>query len=163
MLDIGSVRKGGALSILTVLMSGWISACSFQGDQLTGKVIKQSGTASIHEVSHNSIRSYMHKLDTIVFEPYYSELERDQYRFQYTAKIVEVVTALTKELEREPKLKLGLNSEQRQDFLNIALELKKQAEQLNTLLTEHKSHDLKNRLKQMTDVCNQCHRKYRSR
>ncbi len=105
----------------------------------------------------------MHKLDTIVFEPYYSELERDQYRFRYTSKIVEVVNTLTQELEQDPGLKLGLDPAQQQDFLNLAQQLKTQAKHLNTSLSNQKSSELKSRIAQMIQVCNSCHQQYRSR
>ncbi len=163
MIQRQRVRIGFPLSVIIIALNGLISACSVQPEQSTVKMDLPSGTAKIHAVSHDRLRSYMHRLDTIVFEPHYSELERDQYRFQYTAKIVEVVTDLTEELERKPRLNLGLSSEQHVDFLNLALELKNQAQQLNTLLTGHKSHDLKKRMQQMMGTCNKCHVKYRSR
>lgn len=156
-------RSSKKLRFLLILLSTVISACSFQDQQFSGKLIKQSGKASIHEVSHDSIRSYMHKLDTIVFEPYYSELERDQYRFRYTSKIVEVVNTLTQELEQDPGLKLGLDPAQQQDFLNLAQQLKTQAKHLNTSLSNQKSSELKSRIAQMIQVCNSCHQQYRSR
>lgn len=151
------------LSVLMILLAGFLSACTHQGDQFTGKVIDQRGQASVHEVSNKTIRSYMHKLDTIVFEPYYSELERDQYRFRYTSKIVNVVNELTKELEQYPGLKLGLNEQEQQEFLALASQLKQQVEQLNSLLTDQKSSEIKTVLAQLAEVCNSCHQKFRSR
>ena len=151
------------LSVLMILLVGLLSACSHQGDRFTGKVIEKSGQASTHEVSNNTIRSYMHKLDTIVFEPYYSELERDQYRFRYTSKIVEVVSKLTQELEQYPGLKLGLNKQEQHEFLALAQQLKQRAAQLNLVLTDHKNTEIQTGLAQMVDVCNSCHQKFRSR
>jgi len=158
-----SCKNSFQLSVLMIFLVGLTSACSYQDGQLTGKVIEQGGQATIHEVSNNTIRSYMHKLDTIVFEPYYSELERDQYRIRYTSKIVEVVNELTKELEQNPGLNLGLNKQEQQEFVGLAQQLKQQAAQLNSVLTDHKSSEIKAELAQMVEVCNSCHQKFRSR
>jgi len=150
-------------SVVILVSATLLQACSYQGEVVNRKMVRADGQASVHEVSNEKLRAYMHKLNTIVFEPYYSELERDKYRLRYSAKIAEVIKALSNELEQDPALQLGLNKQEQQSFLSLVGELRQQAEALNTLVSMHQSSEIKTKLEQMTDVCNRCHQQFRSR
>lgn len=162
---LNNCRSKNKVYFLAVILfiAALLQACSNQGEMVNRKMVRVDGQASIHEVSNEKLRAYMHKLNTIVFEPYYSELERDKYRLRYSSKIAVVVNALSNELEQDPGLQLGLNKQEQQSFLALVAELKQQAEMLNTVVSEHQSVEIKTKLEQVTDVCNRCHQQFRSR
>ena len=151
------------MAVLILMTASLSAACSHQRESGPRGVIREGGKASVHEVSNDKIRLIMHKLDTVVFERFYSELERDHYRLRYAGQIVDVVNELNNELEHDPSLKLGLNDEQRQDFLSLAQQLKQQTNELNQLVSKHQNGEIKTKLKQITKVCSSCHQKFRSR
>jgi len=157
------IKNKICFSAVILLIAALLPACSYQGDVINDKMIRMDGQASVHEVSNEKLRTYMHKLNTIVFEPYYSELERDKYRLRYSSKIAEVVNELINELEQDPALKLGLNKQEQQSFLGLVEELKQQTQALNILVSDYQSSEIKTKLEQMTDVCNRCHQQFRSR
>lgn len=157
------VKDRRCMAVLILITASLISACSHQREPGLRGAINEQGKASIHEVSNDKIRRIMHKLDTIIFERFYSELERDHYRLRYAGQIVEIVNELNRELEHDPSLKLELNDEQRQDFLGLAQQLKQQTNELNQLVSKHQSSEINTKLKQITKVCSSCHQKFRSR
>lgn len=101
----------------------------------------------------------LHKLDTVTFEPSYSELERDQYRLGYASEISHIVDKMIQRQQDKNVVACGmeLSVQQRQMFDQLSLKLQVQAQQLLEYIKRQQTESIKPQLNRINQTCSSCH------
>ncbi len=143
------MKRFKALIIITVCVF-FIVACVASSDR------QQPCQAEDHS---KKLRILIHKLDTVTFEPLYSELERDQYRLNYATQISEIVEKMVQRQQDEEKQGCGLSlSDQQLTIFNqLSSELQQQALHLVELIKMQRAELIKVQIHSINQICTACH------
>ena len=133
--------------VVTIFISGCVSP---QADK------QEACESSEHR---KKLRILLHKLDTVTFEPSYSELERDQYRLGYASEISHIVGKMVKRQQNKEIAACGmdLSTQQRQIFDQLSLKLQVQAQQLLEYIKLQQTESIKPQLNRINQTCTSCH------
>ncbi len=142
--------KKSKVYILVVLIAFFIGACVAPAEK------QQPCENQKHS---KELRILLHKLDTVTFEPAYSELERDQYRLSYATQISDIVAAMVKRQQDDKVLGCGLDLSARQQelFNQLSSKLQQQARQLVDFIKLQQTEYIKPQIKRINQTCTSCH------
>ncbi len=135
---------------LVLLCVFFITACMMLPDR------QQVCQAADHR---NNLQVLVHKLDTVTFEPSYSELERDQIRLNYARKISEIVERMVKRQQHQDKhsCRLTLSDPQQKIFNQLSSQLQQQALYLVELIKLQRTELIKAQIHNINQICQECH------
>ena len=121
------------------------------------------GKASLHRVKSTELKAAMRDMNSLVFERFYSEIDRDNMRVRYSKEIAEMARSMAKDIRtiRQIGGALELKDEERQIFLSLAEELDRQSEDLLKVASSHKTEAIQPALDRLVNICNRCHEKFR--
>ncbi len=159
-MKMGKITKGIVLGCSVWLLTG----CSgIERDSLPK--LAEKGKASLHSVKSSKLKSVMHDLDNLVFDRFYSEIDRDNMRVRYSKEIARIITSMSDDIQkiRQTGDELDLNDEQRLLFKTLAMELEQEGENLKTIALEYRTESIRPTLDRMINVCNRCHSQFRDR
>lgn len=141
----------------------WLFAGCGSVDRETLPTLAEKGRASLHAVKSSELKGIMHDLDNLVFDRFYSEIDRDNMRVRYSKEIAGIIKSMSEDIEkiRQSGEALDLNEEQRLLFKTLAMELEQESENLKTIALEYRTESIRPTLDRMINVCNRCHSQFR--
>lgn len=144
------IDKALLLLVLSLLSTVFISSC-------VSPVEKQEACkASEHS---KKLKILLHKLDTVVFEPTYSELERDAYKMRYAGEISKIVEAMV-DKQQDKKVKacgISLSPQQEKLFEQLSAQLHAQVQQLIEQVKLQQTEVIKPQIIRINQTCTSCH------
>jgi len=155
---MGYIIKGLVLGCTAWVLSG---CAGTDGESLPKLAV--DGKASLHSVKSGKLKSIMHDLDNLVFDRFYSEIDRDNMRVRYSKEMAQIVASMSDDIQkiRQSGDELELNEEQRLLFKNLAMELEQESENLKKIALEYRTESIRPTLDRMVNVCNRCHSQFR--
>ena len=155
---MGYITKG----IVLVCTSWFLSGCAGTDGEALPKLAPK-GKASLHSVKSSKLKSVMHDLDNLVFDRFYSEIDRDNMRVRYSKEMAQLVASMSEDIQkiRQSGDELELNEEQRLLFKTLALELEQESENLKKIALEYRTESIRPTIDRMINVCNRCHSQFR--
>lgn len=125
--------------------------------------LSENGKASLHSIKSTKLQNVMHDLDNLVFDRFYSEIDRDNMRVRYSKEIAQIISSMSEDIQkiRQSGDELELNEEQRLLFKTLALELEQESENLKKIALEYRTESIRPTLDRMINVCNRCHSQFR--
>jgi len=144
------IDKALLLPFLLLLSAVFITSCV--------SPVKKQETCEATDHS-KKLRILLHKLDTVVFEPTYSELERDAYKIRYAGEISKIVEDMVNR-QQDKKVKacgLSLSSQQEQLFDQLSAQLQVQVQQLIGQINEQQTEFIKPQINRINQTCTSCH------
>lgn len=149
-------------AMLLGCLAWFLSGCSGV-DRETLPKLDEKGKASLHTVKSTKLKGVMNDLNNLVFERFYSEIDRDNMRVRYSKEIAGIVESMSDDIEkiRQSGDRLDLNEEQRLLFKNLAMELAQEGENLKRIAVEYRTENIRPTLDRMVDICNRCHSQFR--
>ena len=152
------IKRGVLLGCLLLFAGG---CTSIDQDQLPK--LAEKGKASLHSVKSTKLKNVMHDLNNLVFERFYSEIDRDNMRVRYSKEIAGIVTSMSEDIEkiRQTGDELNLTDEQRLMFKSMAMELEQEGENLKKIAVEYRTESIRPTLDRMVNICNRCHSEFR--
>ncbi len=149
---------------LTLLILLIFTVCDSKVQDSTTTTLPQLITPSKHALKSQELTTIMIEFENLIFERFYSELERDKKRIQYTQEMEEYLEDIvleTKNLQKTmPDIK-NLNKADAAEFRTLASALEDSAKELKKITTQYETEKINPTLKQMIDICNQCHAKFK--
>ena len=118
---------------------------------------------TMHELGSVKLKGIMHELNNLVFERFYSELERDELRIQHTKEIANIAHSIVGDVEKIESMsnELKLNDVELTEFMRLTKELGTNASELENIAKEYKIKDIKVGINKLVATCNSCHQKFR--
>ena len=155
---MGFITKGSILVFTAWLLSG----CAGTDSEALPKLAPK-GEASLHSVKSSKLKSVMHDLDNLVFDRFYSEIDRDNMRVRYSREMAQIVASMSDDIQkiRQSGDELELNKEQRLLFKTLAMELEQESENLKKIALEYRTESIRPTIDRMINVCNRCHSQFR--
>lgn len=148
------------------LAIGWVlwflSGCSgVERESLP--TLSEKGGASLHSVKSKKLKNVMHDLNNLVFDRFYSEIDRDNMRVRYSQDIAQIVTSMSEDIKKiqETGDELDLTEEKRLLFKTMAMELEQEGENLTKIATEYRTESIRPTLDRLVNICNRCHSQFR--
>ncbi len=133
---------------------------------INDKLWHKLDTITIHVEKSDQLNTVMHKLDNLIYERFYSELDRDNMRIRYTKEIgnlLDDIVIETKKIAEAQPYKSTLSKTQYKEFLSLAHALENDAKALKTIAVNYKTEELKPTLNHMINTCNHCHAKFQKK
>ena len=117
----------------------------------------------MHSVKSAKLKGIMHDLDNLVFDRFYSEIDRDNMRVRYSKEIALIISSMSDDIQkiRQSGDELELNQEQRMLFKTLAMELEQESENLKKIALDYRTESIRPTLDRMINVCNRCHSQFR--
>ena len=155
---MGYITKGIIFGCGLWLLSG----CSGVEQESLPK-LAEKGKASMHSVKSAKLKGIMHDLDNLVFDRFYSEIDRDNMRVRYSKEIALIISSMSDDIQkiRQSGDELELNQEQRMLFKTLAMELEQESENLKKIALDYRTESIRPTLDRMINVCNRCHSQFR--
>lgn len=149
---------GAALSAVLLL------GCMGEHGSALPKLSEEPG-AAMHAVKSSKLKEVMHDLNNIVFERFYSEIDRDKMRVRYSKEIAGIVASMSKDIKtiQETGNELDLTEEQRLMFKTLAMELEQEGENLTKIATEYRTESIRPAIDRLVNTCNRCHGLFREK
>jgi len=119
--------------------------------------------ATVHAVKSKKLNIIMNDLNNIVFERFYSEIEKDNMKLRYSKELSQIASELASDIKKIGNVgnDLNLDKNQKKVFMMMAKELQKESEHLQVVATNYETEKIKPTLDRMLNICNRCHLKYR--
>ena len=137
-----------------------VTGCSSKNElpQLT-KHIKPT----MHELGSIKLKGIMHELNNLVFERFYSELERDDLRVQHTKEIAQIAHSIAGDVQKIESMssELKLNKTELAEFMKLTKELGSNAVNLENIAENYRIKEIKGGINKLVATCNSCHQKFR--
>lgn len=118
---------------------------------------------SKHAIQSEALNSIMIELENLIFERFYSELDRDAKRIQYTwelGALLDEIVEDTKKIQKTAPYSTKLTAHEAAEFISLAEELEQSAETLKKIAASYTTEKINPALEQMINVCNKCHAKF---
>lgn len=116
-----------------------------------------------HIEKSESLNAIMIELENLIFERYYTEIERDEKRIRYTKEIstlLDDIATESKKIQATPPFKAKLSDEDAIIYMSLANELEQKVQDLRDITDSYQTEKITPTLQQMTDICNRCHAKF---
>jgi len=126
-------------------------------------VLSDKEGASLHSVKSQKLKNVMHDLNNLVFERFYSEIDRDNMRVRYSKNIADIVASMSSDIEkiRQAGNELNLKPSEKALFDALAAELAREGENLRLIAVDYKTERIRPALDRMINTCNRCHAQFR--
>lgn len=140
----------------------FFSACSGKYEELP-ELKKDANEPFMHKVESQKLKNVMHELNHLVFERFYSEIDRDKMRVRYSNEIASIVSSITSDVKKIETLEneLNLNENQKIIFMRYVRELRESGEELKAIANSAQTESIKPVLNKMVNSCNSCHEQFR--
>ncbi len=148
---------------LTFISLFIFTACDSKVQNSTLSTLPQVELPSKHALKSHELTTIMIELENLIFERFYSELERDKKRIQYTSQMGEYLDEIvieTKKLQQTTSYSSALSKADAAEFQSLAYALEQNAKELKQITTEYTTEKINPTLKRMINICNQCHAKF---
>ncbi len=148
---------------LTLFFSLLFTACDSKVQNETSSTLPQVNLPSRHALKSQELTTIMIELENLIFERFYSELERDKKRIQYTLEMGEYLDEIvleTKKLQQTSPYLSSLSKADAVEFQSLAHALEENAKELKKITTQYTTEKINPTLKRMINICNQCHAKF---
>jgi hypothetical protein len=154
--------KTSTASLVAAALMISLGGCA-GGEREALPVLSDTKGASLHTVKSQTLKSVMHDLNNVVFDRFYSEIDRDNMRVRYSKNIADIVASMSGDIEkiRQTGNELNLAPKERALFDALAAELAQEGESLRLIATEYQTERIRPALDRMIDVCNRCHAAFR--
>jgi len=148
---------------LTLFFSLLFTACDSKVQHETSSTLPQVKLPSKHALKSQELTTIMIELDNLIFEDFYSELERDKKRIQYTKEMegyLDEIILETKKIQQTAPYSSNLSKADAAEFRSLAHALEENAKELKQVTTQYATEKINPTLKRMINICNQCHAKF---
>ena len=156
----GLVMRTFFLTLFTLLI---FVSCDSKVQNSTPNTPPKLVTPSKHALKSQELTTIMIEFENLIFERFYSELERDKKRIQYTQEMedsLDEIVLETKKLQQTVPYIKNLNKADAAEFHTLASALEESAKKLKKITAQYKTEEINPTLKQMINICNQCHEKF---
>lgn len=118
---------------------------------------------TMHELGSMKLKGIMHELNNLVFERFYSELERDELRVQHTKEIAQIALSIEGDVQKIESMssELKLNNIELKEFMKLTKELGNNASELENIANNYRIKEIKGGINKLVATCNSCHQKFR--
>ena len=143
-------------SFISIIFIGCASKDEFP--QLT-----KNPNPTMHELGSVKLKGIMHELNNLVFERFYSELERDELRVQHTKEIAQIAHSIEGDVKKIESMssELKLNDIELKEFMRLTKELGNNASELEDIANNYRIKEIKGGINKLVATCNSCHKKFR--
>jgi len=116
-----------------------------------------------HAIMNDELERIMHDYNHLVFENYYSELERDHARVHYSQKMASLIERMVVDTNRMGALKerLNLSDQKRVEYGEYVDALKEENERLSSFASAYNTREVERSMERIVGICNACHRTFR--
>ena len=154
------MRKPELLAIALLLA---MAACDSPPPRQAHSGLLDTGQPALHAVSDARLRKLMNRMNSLMFERFVTEPDRDRQTQRDTREIAQAAESLGKSIDgivaRMPSL--GLSESEQVTFRALADKLRSQAGQLQQQAVDHDIEDLSANLAQIHATCTTCHGLFR--
>ena len=156
------ITKFSKLSLIIATSTIFFTACSKKYENLP-ELNKNTNEPFMHKIESQKLKSVMHELEHLVFDRFYSEIDRDKMRVKYSNKIATIISNITSDVKKIEMLEdeLKLNENERKTFMGYVKELASSGQELKTIANLAETEKLKPTLENMVNICNSCHKQFR--
>jgi hypothetical protein len=149
--------------LLAITLLSALAACDSPPPRPLPSGLLDTGQPALHAVSDTRLRELMNRMNSLMFERFVAEPDRDRQAQQDTRDIAQAAESLGKSIDgilaRLPSL--GLSESEQVTFRALADKLRSQAGELRQQAVNHQLEDLSANLAQIHATCTTCHGLFR--